>query len=105
MSRLQQLEKLFADDPTDAELPYMIAHEHAKLGEHEAAITWFDRCSEIDPNHLYCYYHKARSFESLDRNDDACEALREGLRRAKAAREPKALNEIEGYLSQLGGLD
>lgn len=105
MNRLEQLEKLFTADPTDAELPYMIAHEHAKRSDHEAAVEWFDRCLAIDADHLYCYYHEARSLESLDRIADAIKTLKAGLARAKVANDAKAINEIEGYLSQLGGLD
>ena len=105
MSRLNQLQQLFESDPADAELPYMIAHEYAKLGEHETAIEWFDRCTAIDPNHLYGYFHKARSLESLNRIDDARDTLQSGLQRAIAASDAKASGEIEGYLSQLGDLD
>ncbi len=105
MSRLDQLQKLFESEPTDAELPYMIAHEYAKLGEHETALTWFDRCTAIDPNHCYCYFHKARSLESLDRIEEACDTLRTGLQRALGAGDAKASGEIEGYLSELADLD
>lgn len=102
MPRLDQLKALFADDPTDSELPYMIAHELAKAGDHEGARTWFSRCRAINPDHLYCYYHEARSLELLDRLKDAGATLRIGLERARDARDTKATYEIEGYLSQLG---
>lgn len=104
MSRLERLMALLDTDPTDAELPYMIAHEHANTGDHEAATTWFDRCIALDADHLYAYYHKARSLESLDRMDDARDTLRAGLERARAARDAKAEGELEGFLSQLADL-
>ena len=56
MSRLDKLHKLREADPTDADVPYMIAQEVAKEGDHETAIEWYDRCIELDPNYLYAYF-------------------------------------------------
>ncbi len=103
MSRFDKLMSLFESDPTDAELPYMIAQEHARAGEHDHAVAWYDRCLEIEPEHHYAYFHKARSLDALGRLDDARAALREGARRAQSAGEAKAHSELSGYLEQIEG--
>jgi tetratricopeptide (TPR) repeat protein len=103
MSRLDQLMKLREADPADADVPYMIAQEHAKIGEHEQAVQWYDACLASDDAYLYAYFHKAASLESLDREGEAIIALRDGLAKAQAARDDKAIGEIGGYLTQLGG--
>ena len=103
MSRLDQLMKLRDADPADADVPYMIAQEHAKAGDHDAAVQWYDTCLASDPAYLYAYFHKAASLEALERDDDAIAALRDGLTRAQAAHDEKAAGEIGTYLAQLGG--
>lgn len=101
MSRLDKLMSLFESDPADAEIPYMIAQEHARAGEHEHAVAWYDRCLAVEPGHHYAYFHKARSLDALGRLDDARECLRDGASRARSAGEAKAFSELSGYLEQL----
>jgi tetratricopeptide (TPR) repeat protein len=101
MSRLEQLEKLRAADPTDSDVPYMIAHEKAKAGALGESVEWYNRCLELDPDYLYAYFHKAKTLESLDQPEIAAAALEEGLGRAKRAGNAKAIGELGEYLTQL----
>lgn len=101
MERVQKLLKLYQSDPCDADVPYMIAQEHAKEGDHLHAIQWYDTCLKMEPAYHYAYYHKAKSLEALERPGDAMEVLRDGLGRAKAAGDLKAANELGAYLDEL----
>lgn len=101
MSRLEQLTRLHAADPTDADVPYMIAQEHAKAGDYGAAVEWYDRCLALDADYHYAYFHKARALESAGRAGDARNALTTGLERARAAGNTKASGEITEYLAHL----
>ena len=101
MERVERLLKLYQSDPCDADVPYMIAQEHAKDGDHAHAIQWYDTCLKMEPAYHYAYYHKAKSLEALERNDDAAAVLRAGLARAKAAGDAKASNETAAYLDEL----
>ena len=92
--RLTKLQQLFDADPTDADLPYMIAVEHANAGRTRDAIDWLDRALAVDANHLYAYYQKAKALSELGDADAARTAADEGIRRAAAARHDKALNEL-----------
>ncbi|MEM1166591.1 MAG: hypothetical protein AAGI30_09920 [Planctomycetota bacterium] len=103
MSRLDQLTTLHAADPADADVPYMIAQEHAKAGDLDAAVEWYDRCLAIDAEYHYAYFHKARALESAEKQAEARETLTVGLGRARAAGNAKATNEIAEYLAHLGG--
>ncbi len=103
MSRLEQLHKLRAADPADADVPYMIAQEHAKTGEHAEAVRWFDECLSADPAYHYAYFHKARSLEAAGDVDDARATLRDGFERARDAGDDKAAGELSEYLASLGG--
>lgn len=90
-------------DPNDADVAYMIAHEHAKDGDHDSAVQWFDTCLGIDGSYHYAYFHKARSLEAMGKPGEVIEVLRSGLARARADGAGKAAGEIEGFLVQVGG--
>lgn len=102
-SRLQKLQRLLAAEPNDPFCLYGIAQEHAKLGEIEPALEWYDRTVAADPGHAYARFHKARLLEGLGRIDEARTTLREGLEAARGAGDAKAMSEIAGALEALGG--
>lgn len=97
-SRLAQLTKLLTLDPADAFVLYGLAHEHAKVGEHERAVEFYDRCLAADPAYCYAYYHKAVSLRALGRDDDARTTLERGIEAATTAHDAKALGEISAML-------
>lgn len=103
MSRLAQLQKLHAADPGDADVLYMLAQEHAKAGDTPGAIAWYDRCLEIDPAYVYAYFHKARAQQAADDDAGAAATLRQGLAEARKRADAKAVNEISGFLDEIGG--
>lgn len=103
MSRLAQLTKLFAADPADADVAYMIAQEHAKASDTRTAVEWYDRCLALNPHYHYAYFHKAKSLETAGDIAAAVGVLTEGLARARAKGDTQATNEIAGYLDMLGG--
>ncbi len=103
MDRVEQLQKLRAAEPGDADIPYMLAQEYAKRGDHAAALSAFDECIGLDPEYHYAYFHKARVLEQERRVDAARSVLETGLELARASGHQKAVNEIEGYLAELGG--
>ncbi|VAX40754.1 hypothetical protein MNBD_PLANCTO03-1926 [hydrothermal vent metagenome] len=104
MPTLDQLLRLLDTSPDDAFVLYGIAMEHAKLGDHRAALPYFDRALEADPANPYHYYHKARSLEALGTIDEAQAVLALGLERAHAASDAQAISETTAYLDQLGSL-
>jgi tetratricopeptide (TPR) repeat protein len=99
--RLTQLAKLRQADASDPDVPYMMAQEHARLGDIESAIRAYDECLALDPTYVYAFFHKAKALELADRIDEALLALREGVERARACGNAKALNELRGYLDAL----
>ncbi len=103
MSRLDQLMKLHAVDATDADVPYMIAQEHANAGAYEEACAWYDTCIELDAGYHYAYFHKARAQQEAGDIAGARASLEAGLERARADANQKAVNEISGYIAELAG--
>lgn len=103
MSRLDQLNRLLAADPNDADVMYMLAQEHAKSGDHAAAVQWYDRCLTASPAYHYAFFHKAKSQEAGGDIAAALATLREGRARAMRAGDAKASSELTAYLDELEG--
>lgn len=101
MPTVAQLEKLLALDPEDTFVLYGLAQEHAKQGDAEASIAFYDRVLAIDPDYLYAYFHKARVLEDEERFPEAIEALETGVERAKNKGDNKALSELQGFYESL----
>lgn len=101
-SRLEKLHRLLAAEPNDPFCLYGIAQEHAKAGDVEVAIEWYDRAVAADPTHAYARFHKARLLETLGRLDEARDELRRGLEAARGTGDGKAISEIAGALEALG---
>lgn len=102
MPSIEQLEKLLTVDDTDTFVLYALAQEHAKAGNHDAAIGFYDRCLAVDEAYCYAYFHKARSFEALERIDEARATLERGLDVSRRVGDAKAAGEIQSYLNVVG---
>ncbi len=101
--RLSKLQQLHDADPADTDLSYMIALEHAKAGDHDAAIQWLDKTLAQDPHYHYAYYQKARTYAAMNRHDEAKRVIETGLDRANAKGDVKAASELAGLLDSLAG--
>ncbi|MDX9911898.1 MAG: hypothetical protein RBS39_08710 [Phycisphaerales bacterium] len=101
MPSIEQLERLLKVEPNDAFVLYGLAQEHAKAGNLDRAIEYYDRCIAVDAAYCYAYYHKARVQERMGDAAGTATTLRAGLDAAKHARDQKAVSEIRQYLSTL----
>ena len=93
--RLSQLHKLFEADPADADLPYMIALEHAKAGDADEAILWLDKAIATDAHHHYAYFQKAKLLDEDGEIEQAVAVLDQGIALATQAGDAKALGELQ----------
>lgn len=103
--RLPQLQALHAADPDDADLPYMIGVEHGNAERFDEAIIWLDKALALDPHYHYAYFQKAKMLSELGEDGDAVTVLDEGIAKAAAANDGKALGELQelrGMLSDGG---
>lgn len=101
--RLEQLRKLQAVDPNDADLPYMIALELVKAGETDDALAAFDQALSLNPNYHYAYFQKAKLLEDEGQTDDALQVLELGIRKADEASDYKALGELRELKQAIAG--
>jgi len=99
--RLNQLEKMHAADPKDADLPYMIALEHAKAEDFAAAINWLDKTLTLNAHYHYAYFQKAKMLSELGDDMAALETLALGIEQAEHAGDLKALGELSELRAML----
>ncbi len=102
--RLEQLQKLHAADPEDADVTYMIAMEHMKLGDATgglAVLDWLDKTLALDPGYLYAYFQKAKAQSQLGDDDTATATLKLGIEKAQQAGDAKAVNELSELLMSI----
>jgi len=99
--RLDKLLKLHEADPDDAFCTYAIALELAKEGRAVEGIAWLDKTLELEPNHAYAFFHKARLLMEEKQTEAAREVAGHGLEAAKRAGDDKAVAELSELYATL----
>jgi len=99
--RLAQLQDMHASDPSDAFIPYGIALEHFKAGDHAAALTWLDKTLSLDPHYCYAYFQKAKVLSDRGDDDEARAVLETGMRAAVEVHDEHARGEMAELLASL----
>ena len=99
MPSIAALEQLLAKEPNDPFILYGLANEHAKAGDTDLAVGYFDRCLAADPSYCYAYYHKARALHAAGRTPAALESIEAGI--IAAARDAHARAELEALRDEL----
>ncbi len=99
--RLETLRSMLESEPDDPFLRYGMGFELAKLGRHEEAAAWFDRTLEIDPDHHYAAFQKARALEELGRAGDGAAIARAQGERAARSGDAKAASELLALAEEL----
>lgn len=99
--RLAKLTKLLALDDRDTFVLYALAQEHAKAGDHDQAITFYDRTLAVDPAYCYAYFHKARSQQAQGDIPAARLTVQTGITAAHRAGDGKALGELSSLQVEL----
>lgn len=98
--RMEQIEQLLADDPTDAFLLYGLAMEYASAGDEEtAASRLLHLCSEQE--YVPAFLQGGQLLNRLGRDSEAATLLKQGIEVARKQGDFHALGEMEGLLSAL----
>jgi hypothetical protein len=103
--RMEQLEAMLAEDPTDAFLRYGLAMEYAGQGDDATAVTVLKdlialRAAEELP-YIPAYLQAGQALIRLGREPEAAAVLREGIAAARQTGDLHALGEMEGFLATI----
>jgi len=100
MTRLEQLQQFYDEDPQDPFNAYGLALELAKSNP-VAAAELFERILSQHPSYVAAYYQAAKLYESLDKNERAIQIYKQGIDQSKKQNEFKALRELQSALDEL----
>jgi len=98
-TRIEILNQLLAENPSNTFARYGLAMEYVKSGELERAREQFDAVLGTDPGYAAAYFHGGQALEKLGRIAEARDYYRRGV---QAARDPHARSELQAALDILG---
>jgi Tfp pilus assembly protein PilF len=100
LSRLQQLEEYYHEDPRDPFNIYGLALEYLKT-DMSRSIVLFDELLNFHPEYIPTYYHAAKLYTDLNDKDRAIAIYEKGIELAKKSGEQKALRELQSAYNEL----
>jgi predicted Zn-dependent protease len=97
--RLEMLEKVTRSGTADSFAWYALAMEYRKSGETELALSTFATLRDQDPEYVPMYLMAAQVLMEAARDAEAVPWLEQGIAKARARGDTKALAELEQALA------
>ena len=97
--RLEMLEKLTRSGTADSFAWYALAMEYRKEKQPELALRTFATLRDKDPDYVPMYLMAGQVLLETDRDADAVPWLEQGIEKARARGDMKALAELEQALA------
>ena len=104
MDRLAALQDFLRDDPDDPFTRFALAQEHAKRGDDDEALRYYEALVRDRPDYVGTYYHLGGLYRALGRDDEARATLRAGVDAATQAGDAHARAELQSALLEAEGL-
>jgi Flp pilus assembly protein TadD len=101
VTRMQRIEAMLAEAPTDPELHYMLAMEHISQEDDAGAVRCFEKLFAVAPNYPPAYHMAGRTLQRLGRVDEARAILQKGIPIALSRNETHAAGEMQELMEQL----
>lgn len=98
MSKIEQLQNLLIETPTDSFLNYALALEFVKANEHAKAEVIFDKLIRHDANYLATYLQYGNLLAIIGNNEKAACIYEMGIKIAAAQNNIKTRQELEQAL-------
>ena len=98
--RMEQLEALLADDPTDPFLRYGLAMEHVSAGDDATAADHLVRLAD-EAGYVPAFLQAGQVLARLNRFEEAMTVLRRGVAAARSQGDAHAEGEMSGLLASL----
>ena len=99
--RIQKIQAMLEGEPDSEMLQYMLAMEHRKAGDSDAALEGFGRLQQRDPPHVPSFLMGAQLLAELSRVDEARAVLRTGIEAARQQGDSHAAAEMAELLASL----
>ncbi len=97
-SRLEQLQQMLLQEPTDEFLQYAIAIEYFSVNNFEKALNCLHTILNNKPDYLAAYYQAGKCYEELKQFENAKAIYTKGIELAQKQNKTKTLNELREAL-------
>ena len=104
MDRLAALLDFLREDPDDPFTRFALAQEHARRGNPDEALTFYEALVRDRPDYVGTYYHLGALYRALGRDGDALATYRAGIAAATEAGDVHARAELQSALLEAEGL-
>lgn len=101
-SRIEAIQNLLSQSPTDSRLRYMLANEYKNAGQLEEAVQAYQAILETDASYGPAYYHGGQTLEQLGLLEEARKLYRDGISATAKSGDHHTRGELEAALSILG---
>lgn len=100
LTRLEQLQNFFDEDPTDPFNMYGLALEYVRL-DPAKAMELFDRLLQEHPEYIPTYYHAAKLYGQLNHKDRAIDIYKKGIAVSTRLKDHKTSRELQSAYQEL----
>ena len=101
MSRLEKLESMYQDDPTDEFVCYGLAMEYRSLERHDDALGLFESLVSKEPAHVPSFFMMGQMLAEIGKTEDAKLALKSGIAAGREQGNDHAVGEMSEFLATL----
>ncbi len=102
-SRIDKIQAMLQDDPTDSFLRYTLAMEYRKLDENEKSLELLTQlANNEEPKYVAAFFMAAQQLVALERMEEARTFLRDGIDEARRQGNQHAAAEMSELLSEIG---
>lgn len=103
MTRIDKIQAMLQDDPSDSFLRYTLAMEYRKLDDSEKSIDLLTVLAYHDePKYVAAFFMAAQQLVQMERIEEARAFLRDGIEEARSQKNDHAAAEMSELLSEIG---
>jgi predicted Zn-dependent protease len=101
MDRIDMLNEILTQNPSDAFARYGLAMEFSKIGDVEKALLEFEKLLSAHPDYTAGYFMAAQTLAKSNRIEEARKMLSEGIPAASRTGNAHAQSEMEAMLAEI----
>ncbi len=103
-NRIEKIQAMLVDEPTDTFLRYSLAMEQEKIGEHAASEQGLRGLMADEPPYVPAFFMLGQHLASRNQANDARAVLRDGIDQARQQKNDHAAGEMSEFLASLGDM-
>jgi tetratricopeptide (TPR) repeat protein len=101
MDRIERINEMLKQNPTDSFLLFALGLEKIKTGSENEALLLFEKIIDTNPDYSGVYYHLGKLLEQKSESEKAIDVYEKGMQVCKKLNEQHNYNELRGALDLL----